>query len=425
MIHFLYNLILTCYLLLDIPYLLAQVTLKKCPKKLMKERLGNFPNLSMKHPIWIHAASVGEVLCCLPLLKRIRKELPETEMILTTMTTTGHETARKLLPEANWIFYFPVDHPFMIWRVLKKISPRLLLIAETELWPNLLLRCGKRSIPVILFNGRISEKSLRGYLLFKPFFKSVLSHIAFFLMQTEEDRRRIIEIGAPPDRTAVVGNIKFDQAPPFTESEPTADLLASLGLHGDEIILIAGSTHPGEEELLLPIFKKLKEIYPHLLLLLAPRHLNRLDEVESLLRRGDLDWKRRSSLPDQRCDETCSVILLDTMGELMKLYCLGTVVFIGGSLVSIGGHNPLEPLFFKKCVLFGPYMFNFLEISRHLIAEGGAILVKDGEELLAQLKRLLSDEKARNEAGENGFRFLQKHRGATERIFEKIQPFLN
>jgi 3-deoxy-D-manno-octulosonic-acid transferase len=424
MIHFLYNIIVTCFLIVYIPYLLIQVLFRKQPAQLLKERLGGFPDLSSERPVWFHAASVGEVLCSIPLLRRIRKEAPDCRIILTTMTSTGNETAKKLIPEASRILFFPIDHPFTILRVIQKIRPRLLLIAETELWPNLLRYCGKRNIPVVLFNGRISEKSLGGYRLFKSFFKRCLNNILVFFMQAEEDRNRIIEIGAPADRTRVAGNIKFDQAFPCDNLESTAELAASLGLRGNETILIAGSTHPGEEEVFLQLFKNLREADSRLILILAPRHLNRLEEVEKLLRNEGLPWKRRSSLYSQSQGNLSGVILLDTMGELMKLYSLGTIIFIGGSLVSIGGHNPLEPLFFKKCVLFGPYMFNFLEISRRLIAEGGAVLVKDREELSYQLKRLLSDEKERNKVGENGFRFLQKHRGATERIFETIKPFL-
>jgi len=424
MIYFLYNVILTCFLILYIPYLFLQSLLWKQPQKQLKERLGSFPDLSSKKPIWIHAASVGEVLCSIPLLKRIKKEVPNCEIVLTTMTSTGNETAKKLIPEADRILFFPIDHPFTIRRAIRKIGPRLLLIAETELWPNLLRSCGRKQIPVVIFNGRISEKSFRGYLLLKSFFKRCMKDISLFLMQTGEDRSRIIEIGAPPERTGVAGNIKFDQVFPSLTREATVGLSGSLGLQGKETILIAGSTHQGEEEIFIQLFKDLRKVHPHLILILAPRHLDRLDEVEKLLRNEGLSWKRRASLSGQDRKEISGVILLDTMGELMRFYSLGTLVFIGGSLVPIGGHNPLEPLFFKKCVLFGPHMFNFLEISRHLIAEGGAILVKDKEGLSSQLKRLLSDEKARNEVGENGFRFVQKHRGATERIFEKIRPFL-
>lgn len=424
MIYFLYNVILTCFLIVYIPTLFLQSLFRKRPARLLKERLGGFPDLSAQHPIWVHAASVGEVLCCMPLLKKIRQEVPDTAIVLTTMTSTGKETAKKLIPEANWIFFFPLDHPWLIRRVLKKLKPRLFLIAETELWPNLLRLCRSKNIPVLLFNGRISEKSLRGYLLFKSFFKRCLESISFFLMQSEEDRNRIIEIGAPSQRTTVVGNIKFDQIPPDKNSEPSTDLSTSFRLQGNETILIAGSTHQGEEEIFIQVYKDLKKTYPHLILILAPRHLNRLEDVEKLLSQEGLRWKRRSSFPQQDPKEDKEVILLDTMGELLRIYSLGTIVFIGGSLVSIGGHNPLEPLLFKKCVLFGPYMFNFLEISRRLIAERGAVLVKDRETLFFQLKRLLSDEKTRKEIGENGYRFLQKHRGATERIFETIRPFL-
>ncbi|MBM4308159.1 MAG: 3-deoxy-D-manno-octulosonic acid transferase [Deltaproteobacteria bacterium] len=424
MIPFLYNIVLTIFLIFHIPYLLLQTLFRKQPKKLMKERLGSLPDLSPKNPIWVHAASVGEVLCSIPLLKRIKKEIPDCEVVLTTMTSTGNETARKLIPEANWILFFPIDHPLIIRRAIRNIRPRLLLIAETELWPNLLRFCGRKKIPVVLFNGRISEKSFRGYLFLKSFFKRCLNNISFFLMQTEEDRNRILEIGAPQDRAEVTGNIKFDQFFPSIDLKATVELSVSLGLQGKEPILIAGSTHQGEEEIFIQLFKNLRTTHPHLVLILAPRHLDRLEEVEKILRSEGLSWRRRSSLPIQGRDETFGVILLDTMGELMKIYSLGTIVFIGGSLVSIGGHNPLEPLFYKKCVLFGPYMFNFLEISRHLLTEGGALLVNDREALSSKIDQLLKDERARNEIGENGYRFIQKHRGATERIFKKIRPFL-
>jgi len=247
-------------------------------------------------------------------------------------------------------------------------------------------------------------------------------------MQTNEDQDRIIQIGASSEKTRVVGNLKFDQALPSVTQEARATLAQSLGLHGKERVFIAGSTHSGEEELLTSLSKELREIAPDLIFILAPRHLNRLEEVERMLRKESFSWIRRTTLPMEQNGPNQGrrpeVILLDTMGELMTLYGLATLVFIGGSLVPVGGHNPLEPLFFKKCVLFGPFMFNFLEISRRLIEAEGAIQVKDREDLALQMKRLLRNERARKEMGERGYQFLRKHQGATERMFEQIRPYL-
>jgi 3-deoxy-D-manno-octulosonic-acid transferase len=247
-------------------------------------------------------------------------------------------------------------------------------------------------------------------------------------MQTEEDRKRIIKIGGESQKTRAVGNLKFDQPFPSFTPETRNKIAKTLGLSGKENVLIAGSTHSGEEEILVTFFKELKKKDPNLLLILAPRHLQRLEEVERILKKEALSWLRKTSLPigaGRSDQEHPEVILLDTMGELMGIYSLGTLVFVGGSLVPIGGHNPLEPLFFKKCVLFGPHMFNFLEISTRLIEDEGAIQVSGKEDLFSQLKRLLFDEVARKEVGEKGHQFLQKHQGATDRTFAEIRPFLS
>jgi 3-deoxy-D-manno-octulosonic-acid transferase len=391
--------------------------------------MGFFQSPSFKMPIWVHAASVGEVFCSLPLLKKIRKEFPHSKIVLTTITSTGNETAKARAPEADRVLFFPIDHPLFLRRSIEKIQPSLLLIAETELWPNLLRSCGKRRIPVVLFNGRVSQRSFRRYFRFKFFFKECLKNISLFLMQTEEDRKRIIEIGGEPQKTRTTGNLKFDQTFPSFTQEAKTEIAKTLGLHGTEMILIAGSTHSGEEEILVSLYKELKGMTPHLVLVLAPRHLERLEEVEGILRKESIPWSRKTVLSmeaDQPFDQKASgVILLDTMGELVGIYSLGTLVFVGGSLVPVGGHNPLEPLFFKKCVLFGPHMFNFLEISNRLIEAGGAIQVSGKEDLFSQLKRLLVDEVAREEVGKKGHQFLQRHRGAIERMFEEIRPFLD
>ena len=395
---------------------------------MLAQRMGFLPPLVLKNPIWVHAASVGEVLCTLPLLKRIKRELPDCEIVITTMTRTGNDMAKTRILEANAVLFFPLDHPFILRKVFRQIRPRLLLLAETELWPNLLLSCRRKRIPVVLFNGRISDRSFPRYRFLKFFFERYLKCISLLLMQTEKDQQRIREIGAPSERIKVAGNVKFDQPSPSFSSKDLDELTHALGLRGDETILIAGSTHSGEDEILLSLLKDLLPSHPDLVMILAPRHLDRLGEVIKILERESIPWTRRSSppasLPSPGSTGRPHVILLDTMGELMKLYRLGTVVFIGGSLVPVGGHNPLEPLFFKKAVLFGPHMFNFSEISRLLTERQGAIQVEGKEDLLFQVKRLLDDEGARNKAGEKGYRVLQENQGATERIFDEIKPYL-
>jgi len=429
MIYLLYNILFTFFLIFAAPYFLLRSLIDGRFRRELTQRMGFLPTLSLKKPIWVHAASVGEVFCSVPLLQRIKREFPQRPIVLTTMTRTGNERA-KTISEADSALFLPIDHPLIIEKTLRKIDPNLLLIAETELWPNLLRSCGKKGIPVVVFNGRISEKSFRGYLFFKFFFKECLKHVSLFLMQTEEDRMRIIEIGAVSNKTRVVGNLKFDQSISSLTQEAMAEMAKSLGLQGKKKIFIAGSTHPGEEEILLSLFKDLRKIDPHLVLILAPRHLERLEEVERILKQESISWMRRTSFPmghdrsNEEPKELPEVILLDTMGELMSLYSLGTLIFVGGSLVPVGGHNPLEPLIFKKCVLFGPYMFHFSEISRSLIKAGGSIQVRGRDDLFSHLKHLLSDEGTCKEVGERGYQFLQKHRGATERMFEEIRPYL-
>jgi len=427
MIYYLYNFLLTFLLIVTIPYFLVRSVISKRFRRALPQRLGFLQGPLFKRPVWVHAASVGEVFCSIPLLRKIKKELPDSKIVLTTMTFTGNEAAKIHVREADQILFVPIDHPVIIRKTIEKIQPGLLLIAETELWPNLLRSFGKRGIPVILFNGRISQKSFRRYLVFKFFFKECLKYISLFLMQTEEDRERVVKIGVEFQKTKVVGNLKFDPAFPSFTQETLGKMAESLGLHGEKKILIAGSTHSGEEEILVSLYKELKKIEPNLLLILAPRHLERLDEVERILRKEAISWLRKTSFPmaSGRFDqESPQVILLDTMGELMSIYSLGTLVFVGGSLVRIGGHNPLEPLFFRKCVLFGPYMFNFLEISSRLIETGGAIQVSGEKELFSQLRHLLFDERAREEVGEKGYQFLRKHQGSTERMFGEIRPLL-
>src|SRR4030043_478172 len=296
MIYHLYNILLTFLLILSSPYFLLRTLIQKRFRKALSQRMGFFQSPSFKRPIWVHAASVGEVFCCIPLLRKIKKEFPHLKIVLTTMTPTGNEAAKTYLPETDQVLFVPIDHPLIIRRTIEKIQPSLLLIAETELWPNLLRFCGKKGIPIVLFNGRISQKSFRRYLLFKFFFKECLKYVSLFLMQTEEDRMRIIEIGGGSQKTRTVGNLKFDQTFPSLTQEAMDETAKTLGISKKGNVLIAGSTHSGEEEILVALYKELKKKDPNLLLILAPRHLERLEEVERILRKESLSWLRRTAL---------------------------------------------------------------------------------------------------------------------------------
>src|SRR4030067_3234649 len=260
MIYFLYNTFLTFLLIPLVLYLLLRSIAQKGFRSVLAHRMGSFGKLSLKSPIWVHAASVGEVFCSVSLLKRMKKEFPHEEIVMTTMTSTGKRAAETYLPEVNTVFLVPMDHPLILPRAMNNLRPRLLLIAETELWPNLLRSCGKRGIPIILFNGRISQKSFRRYHLFRFFFEGCLKFISLFLMQTEEDRLRVQKLGAESRKTRVVGNIKLDQSLPSSTQEKSNELAGSLGLRGGETLLIAGSTHSGEEEILISAFKDLRKL---------------------------------------------------------------------------------------------------------------------------------------------------------------------
>jgi len=327
MIFLAYNILLTFVLILASPYFLLRSLVQKRFRESLPRRMGFFDPLPFEGAIWVHAASVGEVFCTIPVVKRVKKEFSRAKIVLTTMTSTGNKTAKTHLPEADQILFVPIDHPLIVKKTIKKIQPSLLLVAETELWPNLLRSCGNKRIPIVLFNGRISQKSFPRYVFFKFFFKECLKYISLFLMQTEEDRTRIIEIGADPQKTRVVGNLKFDQTFPNFSQEAMEKMAKALGLQGKERVFIAGSTHAGEEEILISLQKELKKTEPLLVLILAPRHLERLDEVEKILRKESVSWARKTSLErsesglDQKPPD---VILLDTMGELTTIYSLGT-----------------------------------------------------------------------------------------------------
>jgi 3-deoxy-D-manno-octulosonic-acid transferase len=357
-----------------------------------------------------------------PLARELAARRPELPLLVSTVTDTGRGVAEGRLPAKQFLF-FPLDFNWAVRPALDRLRPRAVLLTETEIWPNFLRACSTRDIPVILVNGRISQRSFPRYRRVRRFFGRVLQGIRLFCMQTPEDARRILDLGAPSDRVHVVGNLKFDLAG-AGPAEPGAEggaVRQMLGLPLSRPVLVAGSTHRGEEEPVLEAFKAVRRSVPELTLLLAPRHPERLGEVEALLEREGLSWVRRSRLP---VDVPPAVILVDTMGELARLYAVGTVVFVGGSLVPIGGHNILEPASHARPVLFGPYMGNFADMARLFLEHQAAVQVPEAGMLADETLRLLREPSVAGRMGENGRAIVGTHRGAGRRTVDLLEAVL-
>jgi 3-deoxy-D-manno-octulosonic-acid transferase len=371
-------------------------------------------------PVWIHAVSVGEVTAAIPLVKEIKQLFPEAPIVLSTSTATGNLTARQYPYLIDHIIFFPFDYPFIVRRFIGRIRARVFIALETELWPNFLQELRRQGIPALMVSGRISPRSFRNYRALRFLFKNVLEHIACFCMQSSADAERIIALGADSSRVLVTGNIKFDQPMPDVSSAGQDELYQALNLKQGQKLFIAGSTHRGEEEIVLEVFQKLQKGLPDLVLLIAPRHPERFNEVEALIRARGMRFCRKTAMIPSAAD----VILLDTIGELAKLYSIGTVIFIGGSLVPIGGHNVLEPAVYKKPVLFGPHMDNFSAIAKTLIEHHGAIQVHDGTELGIQAARLFNDAQLLEEMGANAFQTVAENAGALKKSLDSIGHFI-
>lgn len=371
--------------------------------------------------IWIHAVSVGEVNLIRPLVEALR---PDFELWISTTTETGQDLARKLYPR-DPVFYFPLDWGWLCRRYLREIRPQMVLVAETEIWPNLLFQAHRDQTPVVLINGRISDRSLARYRRARRLLAPVLGLIDQFCMQSKGDKQRIVDLGAPPDRVRTVGNLKYDyELRPDPEKSQAVERLAAI-LKPDErsLLWICGSTREQEEEQLAEVFSALKRDFPSLRWLVAPRHTHRAEAItEVLASRG---WRpvRRSQLNSSNCAP--EIMVLDTIGELAYLYQLADLVFIGGSLVPWGGHNIIEAANFGKPITFGPYMQNFKEIADTFVQAYAAIQVSSQDELLDRSRDLLQDAAARKWLGNNARRVVRENQGALKRTLEVVRTILN
>ncbi|MDO8444782.1 MAG: 3-deoxy-D-manno-octulosonic acid transferase [Deltaproteobacteria bacterium] len=413
MIFFLYNLILLLSLLLLSPIILFKLIFDKRYIIGLSERLGNIPDtvigaMSGQRPIWFHAASVGEVIASQKLLEGIRERFHDRKLMVSTFTPTGNKAAKEKL-KAEGVIFLPLDLPWIVRKVLKKVNPSVLILMETELWPNLIKSAGDMGIPVAVVNGRISDRSYGKYWFISPLLKRVFDNIKAFLMQSDGDARRIVTLGAEPSKVSVTGNIKFDTI----VSEVNIPFMDNWG----GAVFIAGSTHKGEDAPVIDIYMELRGKYPDLKFILAPRHLERIWEVEGVLIEKGLQYVKRSQVKGMT---GVPVLLLDTLGELASFYKYGNIVFMGGSIVPVGGHNLLEPALYGKAVLFGPHTENFRDAARILTESGGGVEVKDAGELMIWTDRLLSDKRLCDSMGDKARQAVLKNRGATGMTLEAL-----
>lgn len=425
--YILYNSLFILAALLISPYFALRMRKKAGYGRSLVKMLGlglgsQLSVLGRDRPVWVHAVSVGEVRAAVPLVKRLKKEHADIKLVFSTVTATGQEMARKALPEIDSLIYFPFDISWVVDRLISLVQPRLFITLETEIWPNFLRALRRRGIPAVLVNGRISAGSYKGYRLLPGFFRKVLACFSYLCMQSDADAERIIAMGADPAMLKVCGNMKYDQAWGMDGREAEKMARSILGLNAGTRALVAGSTHPGEEEIMIAAYQQLKKDDSDLVLVLAPRHPERFDEAERLMRIKGLKSARRSRL--ENSDDSFEAILLDSIGELSTVYAGAALVFIGGSLVPFGGHNPLEAAAYGKPVLFGPHMDNFKDIADNLIERGGAIMVRSEEELARQASAMLRDNELARNLGQAASMTIKENVGATSATMEVINRFL-
>jgi 3-deoxy-D-manno-octulosonic-acid transferase len=410
-----YNLLSLLALICYLPFLLF----KKGPENrssFVYERLGI--SRYSKTDIWIHAVSVGEVIAALPFLNALKMESPDIKTVLSTTTYTGQKIARERFPAADRVMYMPWDTSLCINRAVKYLSPKVFITLETELWPILFSKLKKAGTHIIVLNGRVSPQSFKGYKRIKIFMKRVLSHIDYLYMQEKVDAERIINIGADEKKVGIMGNLKFDIDLEVKE-EPAYWVNRFKGR-----VLLAGSTHRGEEEIILQAYETVKKDIPDLRLIIAPRHPERFDDVEEILKRKSLNFCRRTQISTHNSHlQDTDIILLDTIGELAQLYARAHIALVGGSLLPYGGHNILEPARWGRPILIGPYMDNF-PFVREFMDKGAAVMVRNAQEIAAIVRDLLESPEKAKEIGLRAKAIIDKNTGAVKKALNLVRGLL-
>ena len=425
-LYLLYNMILFLLLIILAPYLIYKIISGKYRKSLSlrlgfkKQNLENTGTNSRKPLIWVHAVSVGETAAAQPVVEQLREQ-SDCEIIFSTVTETGQQMARKIIA-ADQIIYFPLDFSWCINRVLKQVEPDAVAIMETELWPNFIRMVDRQESKIMLVNGRISDKSRTRYKYLGPLLADMLSRIDLFSMQSPKDREYIIELGAEESKVVNCGNTKFDRDFKQGGEWSPQEIRQEFKIKSQQKVIIAGSTHPDEEEQLLPVFKKIKKKFADTIFIIAPRHVKRAAEIQRIYQKAGLQAVLRTEIKKRDLEP---VIIVDTIGELSDLYAVADLVFVGGSLMKKGGHNILEPAARGKPVFFGPYMFNFTD-SVNLVKEHQAgVQVEDSSELQQKLLEYLKSPSKQKQIAQRALAMIDDNQGAAEENARLLLKMIN
>lgn len=430
--YFLYNiLILIVFVLFVLPYYTYRLFTEKGFGRRFRQSLGNIDENEIekvkgKDCIWIHGASVGEIVATSPLVKQIRKEMPERPILVSAFTVGGYNMAKQIIPEADAIIYFPLDLPFVAESLVKRIHPGVFMPVETELWPNFLRAIRERHIPVMMVNGRISEKSVKSYRYLYGIWDDMLNTVTRFCMQSSIDAEYITHLGADRDKIFVTGNTKFDQTYAEVTAEDLGKYREELGIGDAYPVIVAGSTHPGEEKVLFQAFQSVRKEYPDARLVIAPRKTTRADEIAKLASSYGYETGFRSVMKEESSSrKSYPVLLIDTIGELGRIYAIGDVVFVGGSFSNTGGHNVLEPAAHAKPILVGPSMQNFKDSYALLSKVKACKMVNNTTELTHEFLDIMKNDERRKAMGEASMQVIRENRGADVRSIMYLKDLLD
>jgi 3-deoxy-D-manno-octulosonic-acid transferase len=432
---FLYNTLFFLLIAIGFPVIVPIMLASEKRRKTVLQRLGlvSLPAgiilrrslLPEKKNLWIHALSVGEALSAVSLVKRLRKDFDKRNIVFSVTTKTGFDIANKHLNDVvDALFYFPYDLAFSVKHIAKKIDPALVVIVETDIWPNFLHEMEKRKIPVVLVNARLSGKSFIGYKRLGFITRSLFLCFANVCTQSIEDAVRFIKLGVPRDRITVTGNVKFDEEVSSLSVEEIDRWKQSFHIRHSQKILVAGSTHPGEESILLDVISRMKNHGVDLVLVIAPRDPQRAGSLYRMFHSAGLSVGLMKELQEISEQKRLDVIIIDRLGILKTLYAIADVAFVGGSLVNRGGHNPLEPAAFKKPIIFGQDMSDFENISKMMLEANGAVRVQNANELYNVATLLIEKDTEASEVGENAYRVFIANKGTVEKTLKVIKEYL-